>query len=496
MVTIDDAWPDFWREALGILGPGKIEEAWLLSWSDVFGVLGLALLCVGVPTILLIARKPRLFWPALLVVNIFGNGPRIKGYMILDEIFTGFIVLGAFVRIVVYCADRKVDRPNNAQRAIYMVWVGYMVVESLVGIVVNQDLRLVRWVGFYMLLGALSSVVHFRGSEFPFPSGRQTALIVVVTTTVYYVFYLAQGAIVETLLGVHGRFLTQEYYWSGSAYAVFPTLLATPAAIFLLSDPNRWVRIAAWTVLVQMMLIAFYFDSRISWAVLLGVMGVCWRYFRLRRAVPLVAGFLCLSAVYLGDLSVGLPRFFEELGTTAGALWAPGKSDVGRVLQLRAGINTAIADSTSFFFGAGVYSHRYRIVPYIQDLIHWYMPDQDFIMPGTRDDSGPETVIFRTSGFPALIVDTGVIGIGLLLLVVLFAARNVLMSETRTRTPLFAVLILALLWLLSNNILDIVMFHMLFMPRGLIEQWASANAGASAPNPAASSTRLAAVAAT
>ena len=92
-------------------------------------------------------------------------------------------VLGAFVRIVAYCADRKVDRPNNAQRAIYMVWVGYMVVESLVGIVVNQDLRLVRWVGFYMLLGALSSVVHFRGSEFPFPSGRQTALIVVVTTT-------------------------------------------------------------------------------------------------------------------------------------------------------------------------------------------------------------------------------------------------------------------------------------------------------------------------
>ena len=70
------------------------------------------------------------------------------------------------------------------------------------------------------------------------------------------------------------------------------------------------------------------------------------------------------------------------------------------------------------------------------------------------------------------------------------------MVQRRGRRAALGVLILALLWLLSNNILDIVMFHMLFMPRGLIEQWASANAGASAPNPAASSTRLAAVAAT
>jgi len=43
------------------------------------------------------------------------------------------------------------------------------------------------------------------------------------------------------------------------------------------------------------------------------------------------------------------------------------------------------------------------------------------------------------------------------------------------RTTMIVVVILAGLWLLSNNILDIVMFHLLLMPCGLIEQWARAS---------------------
>ena len=45
-------------------------------------------------------------------------------------------------------------------------------------------------------------------------------------------------------MGSHGRFLSQDYIWSGSAYAVFPTLVAVPAAILLLRDRSMAVKVA------------------------------------------------------------------------------------------------------------------------------------------------------------------------------------------------------------------------------------------------------------
>ena len=76
-----------WSPVAGLVA--SISAAAMLSAAIGFQISLGFLLGVGVPAILLIARKPRLFWPALIVVNIFGNGPRIKGYMILDEVLTG-----------------------------------------------------------------------------------------------------------------------------------------------------------------------------------------------------------------------------------------------------------------------------------------------------------------------------------------------------------------------------------------------------------------------
>ncbi len=414
----------------------------------------------------------------LLVVNTFGNGPRLRGYAILDEIFTGLIVAGATLRIMVHSPNRRPDQPAGFQKWAYIGWIVYMVYEACVGIIVNEDLRLIRWVIFYAMLGMLSLILYRRSSEFPFPSSRQVALIISITTTIYYITYLGQGLIGEMIFGAWaGRFLTQDYFWTGSAYAVFPTLTAMPAAIILINEASRKVRALAWGSIALMMAVAFYYDSRISWLVMIAICAVSLRTIRVRRIIAIAFVFLSMAFWSLPNLLEHLPLMGEDLLATSQALWAPQKTDLGRHIQLEAGINAALDDWKTFVFGAGIYSHRFLIVPYIHDLMKWrYQPDLSFMIPGTRDDSGPEVTIFRTVGFSALLIDAGVVGLLLFIVNLLLVARHVLITRTTMRTNMTLVVILAGLWLLSNNILDIIMFHLILMPCGLIEQWARASA--------------------
>ena len=123
---------------------GVVAESLLLSWRDVFSLAGLLVLLTGAGVALLVARRPWLFWPLLLVVNTVGNGPRLGGYVVLDEILTGFIVAGAGLRIAVTGASRRRDVRVGAHRAVYLLLIGYLICQSAIGVIENDDLPLAR----------------------------------------------------------------------------------------------------------------------------------------------------------------------------------------------------------------------------------------------------------------------------------------------------------------------------------------------------------------
>ena len=75
-----------------------------------------------------------------------------------------------------------------------------------------------------------------------------------------------------------------------------------------------------------------------------------------------------------------------------------------------------------------------------------------------------------------MLVDTGLVGLFLFVLTALLVIRNLLASRTSNTTCIVGMLLLASLWLLSNNILDLMMLHMFLMPRGFAEE--SGRAGA------------------
>jgi len=93
--------------------------------------------------------------------------------------------------------------------------VVYMLIQSLHGIMLWQDWRIIRWVLYYSVLGALSFLL-FRKS-FPIPEGKKMALLVSLSALLYFGSYLAYGLFCENVRGID-RFTLQGIEWSGSAF--------------------------------------------------------------------------------------------------------------------------------------------------------------------------------------------------------------------------------------------------------------------------------------
>lgn len=439
----------------------------------------LLVLIIGIPLVGLVATRPKLFWPFLIIVNILGVGPSLMKYFFWDKALTGFIVLGALLRILVDKGHLRNVVSRDSHKLIFGLWLGYMVMESVIGVIANSDLRLIGWVLFYAMLGLLSYILYHRGRDFPFPSIRQFSLIVMVTVVLYYIAYLAYGVIVERLLdiGQTGRFAAQflfrdtSFVWAGASIALYPTIIGMPAAIFAMNDRSFRVRMLVWSSISLMMAAAFYYASRSSWIIIFCVLLVSLRKIRVSKIILITLIFVLIF--YMFTTSTPSYEFFDEIVKSTQLLWSPAQGDIARNLQLKAAFMRITDNVVTFFVGDGIYSHKVTIIPYIKELYAKYLPEQIVVVKGQelRDDA-----FFRTTAFTALLIDTGVIGILFLILLFIFAAYKVISQKSPHRALLFTTLFLTFTWQFTINMTGIVLFYLLFMPCGLVEQLSKTSA--------------------
>lgn len=450
---------------------GKADPSQLFSWSSLLSVWALLFVLAAVAIVLYVAARPKLFWPMLIIGGIIGCGPRIGGYFFLDEIISGAAVLGAMLRI--FALRTRIRSPyarKSMHNHLFALWVGYMIMESIFGVIYNDDFRIIRWILFYAMIGMIAWVSRKREADFPFPSFRGLSLIIVFTTLGLYAAYLGQGMYFESLLGQHGRFLSQDMVWAGSAYAVFPTLIAGPASFFIINDRVGRVRMLAWASIAMLMAVAFYYDSRISWLVIFGSFLVGIRRLKPRNTMLFLFLFSVAFMLYMPDPVKNIVEFGQDMSSALQALWAPSESDVNRNLQLQVGFLRILDNPRTFFIGDGVYSHRFTAIPHIGELYSQYLQNQNSLIAGSRDDTrGLE--IFRTVGFTALLIDTGVIGMFLFGMNWVFSSLTVAKGGGSNKMFLLSVIGMSFMWLLSNNITDITLLYLLIMPQGLVERW-------------------------
>ena len=346
--------------------------------------------------------------------------------------------------------------------------VVYMLAQSFYSLILWQDWRITRWILYYGILGILLCISSEKDFNLPHP--KQTALIITGSALFYFRSYLIYGLFCENVRGI-GRFAMQGIEWSGSAYAVFLLVIAIPAAIILLNQRSHY-QFIGWVALILMMVTGFYYDSRISCLSILAFIIVSISLINFKKVIILLICYLVLLCYISTGPCLGkwVDKTKEHIVNTyrnASDLWAPQQNDLDRNLHLKASFTAVNANWKRRMFGYGIHSHHYVMGCYLQPLYAKYLPNSKVRR------------ITRTTGFPALLIDTGWVGILLLFLNFLFVAHTIL-AHTRWRLKTYRYLFLSsllilFLWPLVSNIQDIMLFYFLIMPSGLIIQLTNRN---------------------
>lgn len=428
--------------------------------------------------------KPKTFWPLIIIGSIIGQGPRFVGYGFYDEFLVGCVVIGALIRIFILSPKRNDNVPPTQQRAIYYLWIGYMIIESIIGMVVNDDLRIARWIIFYGLLGILPLIFYHYDDEFPFPSLRSALTIVAVTTIIYYIAYLAIGLVYDALFP-HGRIYSQYlltgFIWQGTAIAAYPALLATPIALMMFGYEHSFKKILiAWSLVILIIIAGYFYDSRMTHIVMVGCLIPALHKVKFREIIIAIAAFVIIFFAFFANSTLNFGDYSKKLFGSVMFVASDDEEDMDadRKLQLQASIMRVTDNPVTFLFGDGRYSHRFTLIPHIEELYAYYLPDRNLGKPlGTdieeedvHEDTTGSFSIFRTTGFSGLLVDTGIVGMILFALNFLYVGMKILKSESRYRLMLSFVLLLAFAWLFANNVTDVIILYLFIMPGGILEK--------------------------
>lgn len=425
-----------------------------MIWSILYPLFALT----GVALLILTATKPKLFWP-LLIFSLVGTfGLMAQGYAVLDEAFAGLVLAGALLALMMrglFVPEESNDDWHRLHLAVFVAMCAYMIFESIRGIILWEDIRIIRWIFFYGVLAIFAIVLSkknfFASGSFVF------SRIIVWSALFFFGAYLSHNFLYAFFTG-NSIWDLQGDVWGGPAGNTFGFLIAIPAAIFLLKDASLKWRISAWALIFLGFLVSLYFSSRSSWIVISSLLMLAPFAVGARRLKPLFF-FALICVIWLFFLAT--PAVREDTQRDVGVLWKSAflqfQTDSGRLDHFRAGLNAIGENPFVMAFGYGMHSSHFVIGTYLRQLD--YFPDGQI----------PDVV--RTTGLGAMVLEVGIVGMTLLGAQFLLTFRTILTQKNDgKKVILLAVIPLAFLWLLISNIQDVMLLYFLVMPHGLLEQ--------------------------
>ncbi len=429
----------------------------------------------GILSVVLISKRPALFWPVLVVFSILGAGPMIKGHAIVDEFLLLCLLLGVLI-VLMRKHDTSGEQAHERSMAekvhitLFLVFVTYLALQSVRGMFILDDLRMVRFIALYTMLGALGFVVSKRW--FPVPDPNSMAKIVVVSGAVYFLSYLLIGIFAEYVEGVW-RYESQGAQWVGTSVAVFPALIVLPSITLLLRRKSGGQVHLCLATITLMFVAGLYYSSRILESIMLFLLLFLFVSIRFKRFLPIfliyIVVFSLFSMVFesptftirhLGSITTSTMRHLESIAASSMIFFGtPRESDNDRFLQFKAAMEATKESPWTVIVGRGYYAHKKAMVPYVKRL-----QDEAGMRTGSIESVRPAT-------FLVLLVDTGLLGIGLFIMNIIASAYGIISNYPKDRVMSIILLVsltgVFLTTLLSQNYTTII-FYMAFMPFGFL----------------------------
>jgi len=429
--------------------------------ANIYYLVGIA----GIIILMAVALKPKLFWPLLIFVAVGTAGLMVQGYCLIDEYLIMYVLLGALLVISIrgiQLQKKQGDIWVQLHRLTFFLMIIYMLIQSVRGVFLWEDWRIIRWIGYYIMLGITAFIISKKG--FPIPNIQNISLSVASSTLLYFSFYLIHGLYYEKFKGL-SRFDMQSIEWSGSAYATFPLTIAMPAVIFLIRYGTRIEKRFGWFVLGIASIMGYYYLSRISAIIIITFLIAHVLTLRVSKTTFLIfLLILVLICVYLVQDNKWEPiekmlNYFGSLVKSAQFLFSPRISDVSRYVHTKVAFIAIKDNLETLLFGYGVHSSHYVLGPYLKGLFSQYQLNVKV------------KEIVRTTGFTALLVETGIIGMMLLVLNFIFIVHETLkLKDNPHRFFLLLAVFFTFIWVFVSNIQDIMLFYLLIMPSGLFIQ--------------------------
>jgi hypothetical protein len=427
---------------------------------------------LAILTLFFVTKNRMQLWPYLVIAAVGTGGIMIKSLSYADEVLVGCIVISFGFRYLmgkeringILHFTSKVDAWHFI---FFNILMFYLAIESVRGYLVLDSSRKLLWVIFYVMLGLLSVILtQHRNAEIPV---RKLSFVVGWTALVYFSGLVGYGLYTETFRGF-SRWYLQKVELMSSAQFMFPAAITAPSMIVLLSDKKASARWLGLGVLLALTSAALYYDSRVAILTLAFSLLVSWKIAGVGRTLLIILVFVIsmgtlirFSDVYKGDWE----HFeYNMLGVSNALFTSEEKQntmDLDRLIYMKVAL-PAITDSPiHLLFGHGMRTHSTVIVPYVRDLFSIYLPHR---ATDIHDRIG-------TEGFTATVVDTGLVGLFLLLANFFFVAWKIITGNSGSYKVIMLLILAAFFgWLFVINLSDFVLFYLGIMPAGIIEQQA------------------------
>jgi hypothetical protein len=443
-----------------------------------------AYLVIGIAIFFITIIKPDKFWLLMTASIITGSGLEFKGYPIIDEYLVSILFFGLFIRFIF--VDKREFLINNKSsltfhQTIFYILIAYLILQSVRGMFLLEDIRMVRWIVFFITLGLIS----FLSSNNKYIVYKKQAIIVVFYSSfMYFLLYWYLGYFVSQYSDIN-RWVLQGTLWTGTSAMLVPLILYLVSAISYIETVSS--KKSIFIVLISFVVVYYcvlFYESRSSEFLILGSLA-CYMFFNLFKVRKL---FLIISILlfvlygfvysyYVGSFEKASARLVKFIpynvetyefelpkvihlasGRRDGSNQLSTKnSDIDRVLHHTSAFNTMKdANFLTQIFGYGWYKGaRYEMNDEILILRQAYGLPTEFVTNGKP---------VQPTGAVAIFVDTGFLGIFLVLLNILWTIISIQRSKDTNKYTISVIYSTSVLVFFVGNTTPLLLVWLLMMP--------------------------------
>ena len=412
-------------------------------------------------------KKPENYLEIFLISIIIGSGAMVMGYPIVDEYAVAMLLTGVFIRASLARSTGVIKFTNKSNldlhNFLFYSLVVYLLISSVRGMFVLNDLRMFRWIFFFIIVGSTSFIL----SNYRFLIDRKKIIkIIFYSTNTYFIAYFIIGFIFDQFTGMT-RYDIQGYAWSGTSAAAVPLILYSISLVFFWEEfKHKRIFLRMFFSIILVFTCAVYYDSRISILILSFTMFYFLTHLIKESFIfslllsPLIVIFITL--IFLIDNPVKekikkyTPYDYQKNIIAMPEIISPGTDDLDRFLEPKAALLAIKYETDKLFFGYGWYVAR--IV--IKDTSNTLRTREGLpIIHGN---------IYQPAGLSAMLVDTGIIGCILFIANLFLSIVKIYKYNSKHKFFTSMILSLVIIFLFIGNITPLLLTFVLVMPNSPI----------------------------